>query len=147
MDVVLSDMAHSFTGNATTDHLIQLELCEAAFDFAESNLNKGGSFVCKVRIYRLGGISRLKLKLGERGPTYQYVYLHGSWEVSVSSRPCPIPGWPLIKIYNLVQVLSGSEEPAFRRRVSAAFKQFRIIKPQSSRPASREVFFVGIGFK
>jgi 23S rRNA U2552 (ribose-2'-O)-methylase RlmE/FtsJ len=78
-------MAHSFTGNAATDHLIQLDLCEgkggegeggegeggvwgggggivttqyitnrylceAAFDFAESNLTKGGSFVCKVRL-------------------------------------------------------------------------------------------------
>ena len=48
VDCVLSDMAHSFTGNSATDHLLQLELCEAAFFFARANLKTGGNFLCKV---------------------------------------------------------------------------------------------------
>ncbi len=47
-DLVLSDMAAPTTGHAATDHLRTAALCEAAYDFAESVLSPGGSFVAKV---------------------------------------------------------------------------------------------------
>jgi 23S rRNA (uridine2552-2'-O)-methyltransferase len=47
-DLVLSDMAAPTTGHAKTDHLRIIGLAEAAFDFAESVLAPGGSFVTKV---------------------------------------------------------------------------------------------------
>ncbi len=47
-DLVLSDMAAPTTGHAPTDHLRTAALCEAAYDFAESVLSAGGSFVAKV---------------------------------------------------------------------------------------------------
>ena len=47
-DVVLSDMAASATGHASTDHLRVMALCEAAFEVAELLLAPGGAFVAKV---------------------------------------------------------------------------------------------------
>jgi 23S rRNA (uridine2552-2'-O)-methyltransferase len=47
-DVVLSDMAAPTTGDRATDHLRVVQLCEAAFAFAEEVLAPGGSFVAKV---------------------------------------------------------------------------------------------------
>ena len=47
-DLVLSDMAAPTTGHAKTDHLRIIGLADAAFDFAESVLAPGGSFVTKV---------------------------------------------------------------------------------------------------
>jgi 23S rRNA (uridine2552-2'-O)-methyltransferase len=47
-DLVLSDMAAPTTGHPPTDHLRTAALCEAAFDFAETVLSPGGSFVAKV---------------------------------------------------------------------------------------------------
>ena len=47
-DLVLSDMAAPATGHAKTDHLRIMGLAEAAFDFAETVLAPGGSFVTKV---------------------------------------------------------------------------------------------------
>lgn len=47
-DLVLSDMAAPTTGHPPTDHLRTAGLCEAAFDFAETVLSPGGSFVAKV---------------------------------------------------------------------------------------------------
>lgn len=49
LDVVLSDMAHSFIGNQEIDHLKQMGLAESALAFAKENLRLGGSFVVKVR--------------------------------------------------------------------------------------------------
>ncbi|MBI1275282.1 23S rRNA methyltransferase [bacterium] len=48
VDVVLSDMAPSFTGHAATDHLRTMALAEAALDLAEKILATGGSFVTKM---------------------------------------------------------------------------------------------------
>jgi 23S rRNA (uridine2552-2'-O)-methyltransferase len=47
-DVVLSDMAPSTTGHASTDHLRIVALAEAAFAVAADILKTGGSFVVKV---------------------------------------------------------------------------------------------------
>ena len=47
-DVVLSDMAASSTGHASTDHLRIMGLAEAALDFALEVLAPGGTFVAKV---------------------------------------------------------------------------------------------------
>jgi 23S rRNA (uridine2552-2'-O)-methyltransferase len=47
-DVVLSDMAAPTTGHRQTDHLRTMHLCEAAADFALSELTPGGAFVAKV---------------------------------------------------------------------------------------------------
>ncbi len=48
VDVVLSDMAASATGDPQTDHLRIMGLAEAAHDFARAVLKPGGSFVAKV---------------------------------------------------------------------------------------------------
>jgi 23S rRNA (uridine2552-2'-O)-methyltransferase len=48
-DVVLSDMAHAFTGSASTDHTRQMALSWAALLFACDALREGGTWVCKVR--------------------------------------------------------------------------------------------------
>jgi len=48
VDLVLSDMAAPATGHKQTDHLRVIGLCEAAFDFAKTVLEPGGSFLCKV---------------------------------------------------------------------------------------------------
>lgn len=47
-DLVLSDMAASATGHASTDHLRIMALCEAALEIAEALLAPGGAFVAKV---------------------------------------------------------------------------------------------------
>jgi 23S rRNA (uridine2552-2'-O)-methyltransferase len=47
-DVVLSDMAPSFTGHAATDHLRTMVLVEAAFELACELLTPGGTFVAKI---------------------------------------------------------------------------------------------------
>lgn len=47
-DVVLSDLAPSTTGNATTDHLRIMNLVELAYDFAQQVLAPGGAFVAKL---------------------------------------------------------------------------------------------------
>ena len=47
-DIVLSDMAAPATGHAATDHLRIVALVEVAFDFAQTVLAPGGSFVAKV---------------------------------------------------------------------------------------------------
>ncbi|KAI8875359.1 23S ribosomal RNA methyltransferase [Backusella circina FSU 941] len=49
VDVVLSDMAPSFSGNHTADHARSMELCESALKFAEKVLVPGGCFVAKVK--------------------------------------------------------------------------------------------------
>lgn len=46
-DLVLSDMAHSTTGHAGTDHIRVMALAEAAAQFATEVLAPGGVFVCK----------------------------------------------------------------------------------------------------
>lgn len=46
--VVLSDMAASTTGNATTDHLRTLALADMAWQFAKGILAEEGTFVTKV---------------------------------------------------------------------------------------------------
>jgi len=47
-DIVLSDIAPSTTGHATTDHLRIVALAEAAFSVASEILKPGGAFVAKV---------------------------------------------------------------------------------------------------
>ena len=47
MDVVLSDMAHPFTGNKVADVIRLQRLCETALLVADRILKPGGSFVCK----------------------------------------------------------------------------------------------------
>jgi 23S rRNA (uridine2552-2'-O)-methyltransferase len=47
-DVVLSDMAAPTTGDRATDHLRVVQLCDAAFEFAQEVLAPGGSFISKV---------------------------------------------------------------------------------------------------
>ncbi|KAJ3174003.1 hypothetical protein HDU87_007217 [Geranomyces variabilis] len=49
VDVVLSDMAHPFTGSRTADVARVIALCELALDVAERPevLKRGGAFVCK----------------------------------------------------------------------------------------------------
>lgn len=47
-DVVLSDMAPSTTGHASTDHLRIIGMVESSYDFARTILKEGGTFVAKV---------------------------------------------------------------------------------------------------
>ncbi|CAO3669573.1 unnamed protein product [Umbelopsis ramanniana] len=47
VDVVLSDMAPSFSGHHMADHARSMELCEYALAFASNILKKDGVFVCK----------------------------------------------------------------------------------------------------
>lgn len=47
-DIVLSDMAPSTTGHASTDHLRIVALAEDAFELASQILKPGGAFVAKV---------------------------------------------------------------------------------------------------
>ena len=47
-DIVLSDIAPSTTGHATTDHLRIVALAEAALSVASEILKPGGAFVAKV---------------------------------------------------------------------------------------------------
>jgi 23S rRNA (uridine2552-2'-O)-methyltransferase len=49
VDAVLSDMAHSFTGEPGTDHTRQMALSWAALLFAAGALRPGGVLVVKVR--------------------------------------------------------------------------------------------------
>ncbi len=45
---VLSDMAANSTGHQQTDHLRIMNLCEMAYEFAETTLAPGGNFCAKV---------------------------------------------------------------------------------------------------
>lgn len=47
-DVVLSDMAPSFTGHPATDHLRTMTLVEAAYELALELLTPGGHFIAKI---------------------------------------------------------------------------------------------------
>lgn len=49
LDVVLSDMAHSFTGDSALDHSKNMDLAWRALLFATHHLSPGGSFCAKVR--------------------------------------------------------------------------------------------------
>ena len=48
VDIIISDMAASTTGNSTTDHIRTTMLAEAAYLFAKDFLRSGGIFVTKV---------------------------------------------------------------------------------------------------
>jgi len=48
IDVVMSDMAASSTGNSNDDHLKICDLCDYALDFAIKVLNPNGSFITKM---------------------------------------------------------------------------------------------------
>ena len=48
VDLVVSDMAPSTTGDRFTDHVRQIGLATRALDLAEACLRPGGAFVCKV---------------------------------------------------------------------------------------------------
>jgi len=46
----------------------------------------------------------------------------------------------------LVKVFQGSEVKAFQDEMRSMFSEFRIVKPQASRPESAELYFLGLGF-
>jgi 23S rRNA (uridine2552-2'-O)-methyltransferase len=46
----------------------------------------------------------------------------------------------------LVKVFQGSEVKAFQDEMRSMFHEFRIVKPQASRPESAELYFLGLGF-
>ena len=48
VDVVLSDMAGSSTWHQATDHLVIMDLCDNAFEFAKLYLKDGGAFIVKI---------------------------------------------------------------------------------------------------
>jgi 23S rRNA U2552 (ribose-2'-O)-methylase RlmE/FtsJ len=48
-DVILSDMAHAFTGDSGLDHARQMALAWSSFSFALSALRAGGHWCAKVR--------------------------------------------------------------------------------------------------
>lgn len=48
VDVVMSDMAPSTTGNRLVDTTRSFNLCQMALNVAQSTLKTGGSFVCKI---------------------------------------------------------------------------------------------------
>jgi len=48
VDVVLSDMAPSYSGNNQTDHGRLMNLSTKAFEFASQVLKKGGSCILKI---------------------------------------------------------------------------------------------------
>ncbi|EQC35680.1 ribosomal RNA large subunit methyltransferase J [Saprolegnia diclina VS20] len=90
-DVVLSDMAPSFSGLGFRDSEDQLRLCQNALRMAQLYLKPGGRFVSKV----------LRSPAGDQ----------------------------------------------FRQELKPFFEQVKAMKPESSRPESTEIFFVGLGFK
>ena len=47
----------------------------------------------------------------------------------------------------VVKVFQGDGSDAFLKDVRSSFKQVRIRKPAASRPRSREVYMVGLGFQ
>ena len=48
IDVIVSDVAPSTTGNKVVDHIKNIELCERSFEIAKNLLNKGGVLVIKI---------------------------------------------------------------------------------------------------
>ena len=48
MDVVLSDMAPSFSGQTSQDREAHVRLCQNAFRFSQLHLRTGGHFVVKL---------------------------------------------------------------------------------------------------
>lgn len=48
VDLVLSDMSASASGDKSLDHIRNITLVEAALDFAKNNLKTGGNFVAKI---------------------------------------------------------------------------------------------------
>jgi 23S rRNA (uridine2552-2'-O)-methyltransferase len=46
----------------------------------------------------------------------------------------------------LVKVFQGSEIREFKDEMRSLFREFRIVKPQASRPESAELYFLGLGF-
>ncbi|KAJ1984625.1 2' O-ribose methyltransferase [Dimargaris verticillata] len=55
VDLIVSDMAPSFTGTHSIDHIRTMNLCEDALYFAQDLLRPGGAFVCK---FIMGGTER-----------------------------------------------------------------------------------------
>ena len=53
----------------------------------------------------------------------------------------------LPKGHYLVKVFQGEDFPVFVQELKARFEMVKVIKPQSSRVESREVFVLGMGFK
>jgi len=45
------------------------------------------------------------------------------------------------------KIFQGPDFNIFTDTVKAAFKELKILKPRSSRKASREIFIIGLGFK
>lgn len=48
IDAIISDMAPSFSGNPTIDHLKTNDLCLSVFYFAQTILKPNGTLVCKT---------------------------------------------------------------------------------------------------
>lgn len=70
VDVVLSDMAHSFTGNQATDHLKVMGLAETALYVATQLLKPGGTFC--VKILRGEGEQEFRDTLRKKFKTVKY---------------------------------------------------------------------------
>ena len=71
VDVVLSDMAPSTTGDSGTDHLRVMNLAEAALLFATEVLRPGGAFI--VKIFQGGGENAYATELRRRFATVRRV--------------------------------------------------------------------------
>jgi len=71
VDVILSDIAPSTTGHASTDHLRIIAVAEAVLDFAEMALSKGGALVIKV--FQGGAEKELLIRLRRLFETVKHV--------------------------------------------------------------------------
>ena len=75
-DLVLSDLAPSTTGHASTDHIRVMMLAEAAAYFATEVLTPGGAFVCKF--FQGGAEKQLLDMLKQRFAKVRHAKPHAS---------------------------------------------------------------------
>ena len=120
-DVVLSDMAHSFYGNASLDHVRQMTLSWTAGLFAFSHLRRGGSLLVKVR------------QVADRSYDRDMC-----WSSTAGVTISLAPVCPQVRYGEHLRPFVG----ALRRRFDAVAE----VKPPSSRSESAEAFVVAKGF-
>lgn len=116
IDVVLSDMAHSFVGSGTTDHTLQMQLAWTALIFATQNLASGGNVAIKTRY----------------GDEYRPFTLAVKGLFSKVRCQCTSPSD--IRVAANASVL-----------LPYAFQMVEV-KPPASRAESAEAYVVGLGF-
>ena len=117
IDVVLSDMAHSFVGSGTTDHTLQMQLAWTALIFATQNLASGGNVAIKTRY----------------GDEYRPFTLAVKGLFSKVRRLRTSPG----------DIHIGFQ--CFRSTCSVPLQMVEV-KPPASRAESAEAYVVGLGF-